>query len=440
MSNFNDIYSNLGALGYQEGNTDLLAIIKDSPRQSLILETLPSIDPNHIITAGSFNFTPEQTPKTDNRYAGEGAESNTFMIPNVSIKADFTMPFLTPSIGYVDPVIALLWDYCKLAYWGTAGVAKARVISTSGNEIEISNIADFMIFNTESSTAIHKKSNGTTEDIVITEANKVTRTITLENSLSSSDGEIIAWLPRESVVEREPAFSLISLREGLISPCLVNKISMNINAGEDINIDVGISALNIDRQLQMQLRSALSTTLSQYAKFNRVSQILNGTMATISPASSSSGEFGLELPIGDCLTSGFQGLDLPLHYITGITISIENNIKEIYTSHSVKTDIKEKRRENSFPLALYCQGRTISGTIKYRHPLEPMAFAERLSGPSALAGGGIIITVDNMKIVIPEIVWSPSTSSAEITEFQERELKWTMVAQNYNDMPILDIV
>jgi hypothetical protein len=215
---------------------------------------------------------------------------------------------------------------------------------------------------------------------------------------------------------------------------------MNINAGEDINIDVGISALNIDRQLQMQLRSALSTTLDRYAKFNRVSQILNGTMATISPALSSSGEFGLEVPIGDCLTSGFQGLDLPLHYITGITISIENNIKEIYTSHSVKTDIKEKRRENSFPLALYCQGRTISGTIKYRHPLEPMAFAERLSGPSALAGGGIIITVDNMKIDIPEIVWSPSTSSAEITEFQERELKWTMVAQNYNDMPILDIV
>ena len=124
--------------------------------------------------------------------------------------------------------------------------------------------------------------------------------------------------------------------------------------------------------------------------------------------------------------------------ITGIRIIIDNGLEGIYTLHSSKTDRTERRRENSYPLAMTCRGRKISGEIKYRHQIDPLGFAERLSGPSALSNGGLIIKFAGAKITIPEIVWSPSSSQGNISDFQDRTLNWAMVAQHFNSMPILE--
>jgi hypothetical protein len=442
-----DYFSNLGALGYQEGAVDLLAIIRNEPKESMPPYNLTNdLSEYNIISANSFDLNPKQTPQIDTRYAGEGAESNTFLIPNISIKSTINLPLQSSLLGLVDPSFALLWDYCKLAYWGTAGIAKAKiifdtdVIPVGQTVLTISNISDFF---QEFSEVKIVREDGLSETINVSVVDKSSRSLILSSPTQlehTIDSEIIGYLLRNTSIEREPAFSLLSFREGLLYPCLVNKISIDFSASDPISIAVEIFALNMDREKQIDLVSGniLNNLFNKFVKTNRVSQIIHGSLVKIGPSSFNSGTFGLERTLGDNFLSGFQSLDLPLNLITGINITIDNNLKEIYTLHSLKTDLTKKRRENSFPFALVSGGRTITGNIKYRHPINQFAFAERLSGPSALANGGLIVKFDTFKITIPEIVWSPSTSTSKVEDFQNRTLNWSIVAQHFNEMPILE--
>ena len=440
MNEYEDIYSSLDAPGFDPSILDVVAIVRNSPRESVFNPY--NIMDAAVISPSKFKFNLEQAPKLDTRHAGEGAESNTFAIGNVSILSSLSMPLQMPAIGYTDPAFALLWDYCRLAYWGTASVIKGRLTvgcNQGDSVLTISNISDFMPFVGTAKIV----ENNIEEVIVIESVDKTARQITLVTPIGAvytTDAQIIAYLPRSAEVEREPCFSLLSLREGLIAPCLVNKIVLDISAGKEVTISVDIVSANIDRSKQLEFKSVASDLLKKHIAIYGISQFMNGTMAKISSISNNDGVFGLESVLGDNLFSGNQSLDLPLNLITGFTITIDNGLKNIYCLHSLEDDNTKRRRENSFPYAIYSEGRKITGSINYRHPANPFVFAERLSGPAGLGNGGLVITLDTFKLSIPEIVWSPSTSNSDIGEYQERTLDWIMGAQHYNSMPIIESV
>jgi hypothetical protein len=179
--------------------------------------------------------------------------------------------------------------------------------------------------------------------------------------------------------------------------------------------------------------------LNKYSKDMAVGQNLNGSIVQIMSVNMVTGDYGMGAVLGNNLVSGNQTIDLPLNLITGITITIENNLQNIYTLHSLKSDLEEKRQENMYPFALVSTGRRISGNITYRHPIDPFVFAEKISGPSGIGNNGMAINFDTFKIIMPQILWSPSTGTGKVNEYQERTLDWVMAADNFNSMPILEL-
>lgn len=433
-----DIYSNLGVNGFQPSTIDLVAIVRNSPRQSLLPDYDLSSDA-FIIAPNSFNVTVKQSPVVQQRYAGEGAETNTFMIPNAEITATFKLPLNVPNLGYTDPAFALLWDYCKLAYYGTAGVIKSRIIVGAGETVlSATNAVDFINF----TGAAQIVDGGASEDVVVVSANKTARTITILSPVAithTMDAEIIAYTSRSSDIEREPAFSLFSLREGVLSPVLVNKLTIDINAGEEIVVSVDLLSLNIDRTQQAEIKTVFASLMSNFAKISSPSQILNGSIVVLSANNTIvNSDYAMEVVLGDNLVAGNQTIDLPLNLITGAQIVIDNNLKNIHCLHSVKRSLVARRRENSFPFAAVSEGRNITGNIKYRHSADPFVFAEKLSGPSGIGNGGFNLTFDTFKIKLPQVIWAPSENTGEVEGYQERTLNWIMGADYFNSMPILE--
>lgn len=440
MDIIQDIYSDLGVPGFQESIVDLLAIVRNEPRQSL-LPNYNLINDAILIAPNSVNSIIKQSPNVEQRFAGEGAEANNFWIPQMSVGCNFDCPLMIPAIGYINPALALLWDFCRLAYYGTAGVVKSKLVlsaSVGDNSLSLTNIADFI--NMVGTGTI---SDGTiSENISIVSANKSTRTIALSGPLQhnyGTDAEVVAYLPRDTNIEREPAFSLFSLREGLFAPTLINKLTIRIAAGEEISISAETMSLNIYRDKQLEIKSVVSELLGKYARDMAIGQILNGSLVQILPVDTVSGTYGMGSLLGDNLVSGNQTIDLPLNLITGITITIENNLRNMYSLHSLKNDLVQKRRENIYPFALISEGRRISGNITYRHSIDAFAFAEKLSGPSGIGNKGLAVSFDTFKIIMPQILWSPSTGTGKVNEYQERTLDWVMGADYYNSMPILEL-
>jgi hypothetical protein len=157
----------------------------------------------------------------------------------------------------------------------------------------------------------------------------------------------------------------------------------------------------------------------------------------LSLSTANTGNFGLATALGDPIMSGFQGQEISDFVIIGVSLTIENNLKEVYTAHSINLNVQKRRRENSYPYALVSEGRTISGKIRYRSPIDFWSNLERIAGPSSINGGGLQIDFGNFKITMNEIAWQPSTGDGNM-QTQNREISFTMVAETRNEMPLLE--
>ena len=160
-------------------------------------------------------------------------------------------------------------------------------------------------------------------------------------------------------------------------------------------------------------------------------------MIQIKPLSANSGDFGLASAIQNPIMEGFQGNNLLSAAFTGFSITIDNQLQEVYTAHSLSNDPEIRQMENSYPFALVSQGRKISGSLRYKTPIAPWAVLEKMAGPSSLNGGGMEVDFSDCVIRLPEIAWSPSTSNGDVKSDQTRELNWSLVSETYDSSPIL---
>jgi|GEM_PF-4227006 len=448
MSDLQEMYSLYGSLGLEQGFTDLLAIVKDNPREPLVDFDTNNILPKYCLPAKSFNFAPQQKAIYPNRLAGEGAESATLQIGTKSTTASANLPIIAPAEGWVDPSIALLWDLCKQGVWGTPSSAIGRMVSNSDpisagqSEIFTDNIADFTTFVPPFPLTIlaTEASGEETEVVTVLEVDKANRKFILEDPTQyphSPNETLVYFQPNFTGPEREPAFSLVSLREGVLTPCLVNKLTIEAkNPQQSIDMSVDFSLIHTMRKSQPNIRGVNASLLQQMSK-KSPGRLIYGFEVSLSSTDINTGTFGL----GDVTESntfrGYQGLNIHPITVTGISITVNNNLKEVYTNHSLATTISQRIDENSLPSHLYSEGRTISGTIAYKSALSGWAVLERLVGPSAINNGGLIVNFGSFKLILDQVAWTPSQSKGEMQDI-ERTLEWTMVAQNYNDMPRMD--
>lgn len=440
----NDNISGLGIPHLGSEFTDVIAFVFDSPRETSLNATAADILPKNIIEAKSFRFNLDQKSVSNNRFAGEGADRANISIGQVSLRGTLNTVLMQPISGWVTPLFSLIWDRTRLSWWGTATACQGNLISSVGIGATIlttDNISDFAALPTPFNLKILSDTE-TPEELSVTNVIKSNRYLYLNSSCSAAhtvSATTLSTLPYNTTYGpvREPAFSLMSLREGLITPCLINKLNIDANAGQDVEINIDFNGLNIYRDAQIDLKARRQTLINEVFKIHDPTRIVNGTTVKLSLATSNSGNFGLATALGDPILSGFQGQSISNFVITGVSLTIENNLKEVYTSHSINLNVQKRRRENSYPYALVSEGRTISGKIRYRSPIDFWSNLERIAGPSSINGGGLIIDFGNFKITMNEIAWQPSTSDGDM-QTQTREISFTMVAETRNAMPLLE--
>jgi hypothetical protein len=398
------------------------------------------------LAANSFRLNLEQSPKVSEKSAGESVDPSNFSVPPMTIVANIEMPLQSPIQGWVDPAFADLYHMAKLAYAGTPTVALTRCkqsAASSATSLLVDNAADFVRIATPFTVNIID--NGTSTTAVVSNVDKRTGTFTFSGTVGraiTEETQIFAPLRTPGNINQERGFSLVSLREGLLTGCLLKSLELSFKPGQPVKVTAEIHACRIDRFHQIAIRNAYKTITAAYAN-QPPARMVGHTGILIESLATNSWSFGMSGLMDNPLFRGFSGINLLPNNIQEFTFKIEHNITPIHSMHAVGNEPErteynnEATREimNAFPFALAAESRIVSGGITYNAPIEPWALAERLSGPSGIGQGGIRISADTFRLDIPNVVWAPASGSGQVKDNQSRQVQWTMVSDAYESLP-----
>lgn len=443
MSNLSEISSGLSIPHLGSGFLDVIAFVFDNPRETYINAVSNDIEFKNILETTSFTFNLNQESVKKESIIGAGPDTRVLSIGQISLSATAKTLLFQNESGWVSSIFDMLWDKTKLGWYGSASasVGNLTINASIGTSVLFTdNISDFAGLPTPFTVYV-LTTNETPETLTVSSVNKSERKLTLSTSVSTShtalNSTLSAMPVNSDAPTREPAFSLISLREGMLSPCLISKFNIEANVGQSVEINIDFKALRIFRDRQIDIKDKINNIVDNIFKYHSPNRVINGTNVKVSLISGLSGTFGIPTALGDPLFSGLQGLGINDFTIVGVSFTIDNQLKEIYTSHSINRNVQLRRRENSYPFALSSEGRKITGKIKYRSSIDFWKVMERLAGPSSLNGGGLVIDFGSFKITMPEIAWQPSTSSSDM-QTVTREVNFTMISETVDGMPILE--
>jgi hypothetical protein len=344
----------------------------------------------------------------------------------------------------LDFSLAAFFDYCIQAFKGspTSFIGRftsdnASTITAGTTQLYIDNIAEFMGLDLPFNAKIKSDINTNYDLVEVTAIDKTNRLLTVAagvNVAFSRDTSFISAYPQST--GRDASFSLFTLKQGLLSGCLVEKFAINFKPGEQITAYIDLKVLNVDRTYQVQMFNNFASIVDNYFK-KKPSYILNGFNVRVYKSAPEYGLFGLGTMIDSKLFRGFQQSKLDSIYVTEMDISIENNLKPIFTLNSKGSDQKQNFFKNSLPYGYYSEGRKISGSITYTGPIKPWAMVEFLSGPSSINNDGITFDMGPIKLELPEVVWSTVSQEHSRVEYQKNKVNFSVATQNYTFDPVL---
>jgi len=437
--------SSIYSPAYEVGYFDCIALTRDVNNDPQYDLSYSSLNTNYIFSIDNINLKYTQQADSSKRYAGEGALSNTFNINKKEYSLSFNLPVKVESWGYVDNVFAALYDFCLQGYKGTPTSYVGRFTSVESsigatNAIKIDNISDFITL--ELGTTIYTRTDDNSNIIegleldFVNKSEKVVYFAGLGSTQTLQTNLSYLWAKPETN-DREPSFSLFSLREGLISGCMVDKISMTITPGNSVIANIDIKFTDIDRKYQKNILADYNNIIANINK-RKPNYLLSGAQFRLYNTTSDAGYFNLGLPIDRKVFHGFQETDIKNFEINEITIDISNNLEAIHTLNSKSSSEKENSDNNLKPYGYYSNGRTINGTITYSSPIKPWLFAEKLSGPSSINNGGIIFDFGPFKMNLPQIVWSPQSSESSMEKVHQKKVNWAAVTNSFVFDPYLE--
>jgi len=441
---YNNFSTHLYAPAFETGYYDIFALSREYSEDPDFNLSFNNINTNYLFSIDNFNIQGAQESDAGQRYAGEGANPNTFQLGSKEYNVSFTYPFKVDSWGYLDFSLAAFFDYCIQAFKGspTSFIGRfttdnASTIGTGTTQLYIDNIAEFMGLDLPFNAKIKSDTNTNYDLVEVTAINKTNRRLTVTAGINTSfsrDTSFISAYPQSD--GREASFSLFTLKQGLLSGCLVEKFAINFKPGEQITAYIDLKVLNVDRTYQVQMFNNFASIVENYFK-KKPSYILNGFNVRVYKSAPEYGLFGLGTMIDSKLFRGFQQSNLDSIYVTEIDISIENNLKPIFTLNSKASDQKQNSFKNSLPYGYYSEGRKISGSITYTGPIKPWAMVEFLSGPSSINNDGITFDMGPIKLELPEVVWSTVSQEHSKMEYQKNKVNFSVATQNYTFDPVL---
>jgi len=449
--NYNDTFSQFIVPGYQTGYYDILLLSLNSYSLPNFTVDINEFDPYNYLSVQNFNTNYTRNAEYESRLAGEGATPTTFQLHPFEVRLSFSMPLRVESNGYLNMTFDLLLNYCFNGYRGSRTGVIGRyksatplsTIASGATSIVVDNIADFLSLPTPFNVQILCDDNSeTSETVSVSSVNKSTKTLNLASPTTQSHTPYVSYVYFYQLLPSSTfpnTFSLLSLREGLFTDCLIDKVSFTIKPGDSIIANFEIVALNLYRQGQIVARDNFDSILSELRK-RRPYYNMSGANFRINPLSSTTDSYGLGFAEASDLFQGFQGLDSSNFVMNEVTLNISNNLKAEYTLHSkVNSDYfpDVKFNKQLLPLAYYSEGRKIDGEIKYTSPIDPYALFEKLAGPVGINNGGLSYNFSKFYIPFSEVVYSPGDTTATMDGNVSKNLKWASMTGDLNFIPVL---
>ena len=442
---YQNFFTDINTPSYETGYFDLIVLSREfAPDPDFTLD-FANINSNYLFSIDNISFNAPISSEFDIRLAGEGPTPNTFRINQRELQASFRMPLKVESWGFIDFTFQALYDFCvegykgsPTSYIGRFTSSNSAVIGVGTTILYVDSPAEFTSFTTPFTAKIKSDVSTAIETVTVSGVGKSTGAIYLSSGVAGTHSRTTSYLyayPDNNL--REPSFSLFSLKEGLLAGCLVDKISLTFTPGDSVVADIDIKILDIDKKYQIDMLNNFETIVENYKKKNP-SYLLRGSGLRIYKSTPEAGYFGLGLQNQSKFFRGFQQVDLNNIFINEVTIEISNNLKPIYSLNAKNSDLTQKYIKNNLPFGYYSEGRKISGSITYTGPIKSWSFAEFLAGPSSINDGGITLDMGPAKIELPEVVYSPDSSSYSVNDRVMKKINFSAVTQKYSFDPTLN--
>lgn len=442
---FDQTFSQYVVPGYQPGYYEILCLSTNSYSDGIFNFNINDFDPYFYLSVADFSVDYANEAVTDTRYAGEGSTPTTFELKPYEIRLKFSMPLRVNSNGYLNMGFDLLYNYGIYGYNGSKTRIRGRykyadpntIISAGSNSIVIDNIAEFLDLNTPFSITIYSDDNSElSETLNVSAVNKSTKTLTLSSGTSYAHtiGKSSVSVNTTPISSFPNTFSILSLREGLFTDCLVDKISFNIKPDSSIVANFEVVCLNLYGQFQINARDNFSSILSQLKKYRPYYKV-SGSSFRILPYSYINGDYGLGDIRNSSIMYGFRGLDLTNFIVNDVSLVINNNLEASFTLNYRSSIGSKNLYENLLPFGYSSKGRVVESTINYTSPINPYLLLEKMAGPNELNNGGLIYDFNKFTATFHELAYSPGDTSATMDDNVKKSLKWTMMTGNLNYVP-----
>ena len=449
MAYNNEYKSFYSILGLEPGYNDLLFIVKNDSIEPFFNFNINQINYNYCLRTSNISFEYEQNSSISQRFAGEGNFPNNLAVQKQILKVSLEFPLLANSSGYIDHAFSALWDLACEGYQGTPTVAISNIknspsqdpitLPTNSNAIYLKNIAEFADIPTPFQITLASWDNSETpQATTVTAINRTEKFLQINPSTAGARTIEKTFIYHDPVSStRKATFSLVSLREGVFSNCIVDNITLNINTNGPISVRADIFCSNIDRSYQTIIDANVDNIRSNINKIGPLRQV-SGINTKMSYISANAGNFNLYPRIDDKFVTGFQGTTISSFQVQEINLTLSNQIEEIFTKHSIHNNPNARKRNNIHPFLMTSNGQKFEGSIKYFSPLSAFTMAEILSGPSSLNGGGLRIDTGDFKINLQELAWTPVKSIGSVTENTEEEIKFQLLSESFIISPVLE--
>jgi len=442
---YENFFTDINTPAYETGYFDLIVLSREfAPDPDFNLD-FANINANYLFSVDNISFNAPISSEYDARLAGEGPNPNTFRINQREFQASIKIPLKVESWGFLDFAFQALYDFCiegykgsPTSYIGRFTTNNSAVIGVGTTILYVDSPAELAAFTTPFSAKIKSDTLDTIENVTVTGIGKSNNAVYLSSGLAGTHSRTTSFLyayPSNNL--REPSFTLFSLKEGMLSGCLVDKISLTFSPGESVVANIDLKILDINKKYQINMLNNFDTIIESYKKKNP-SYLLQSSNLRISRPTSEAGYFGLGLQTDSKFFRGFQQIDLNNIFINEVTLEISNNLKPIYSLNSKNSDQTQQNIKNNLPFGYYSEGRQITGSITYTGPIKSWSFAEFLAGPSSLNDGGITLDMGPAKIELPDVVWSPDNSSYGVNEQVTKKVNYSVVTQKYSFDPTLN--
>ena len=417
----------------------------NSYSEGIVNFNISDFDPYFYLSVSDYEVIYANAADTETRYTGEGPSPTTFELKPYEIRIKFSMPIRVNSNGYTNLGFDLLYNYGIYGFYGSKTKIIGRYksstpttpITSGATSIVVDNIVDFLDLNTPFSIKIYSDDyTETAETVNVSSVNKSTKTLSLASSTSYTHTPYKSFVSVNTTpISNFPnTFSILSLREGLFTDCLVDKIVFNIKPDSSIVAQFEIVALTVNGQFQVNARDNFSNVLTQLKKY-RPYHVISGANFRITPYENSTGDYGMGDVKDQTFMHGFRGLDLTNFFINDVSFEINNNLEPSYTLKSRSSVTSENLSENLLPFAYASKGRKVESTINYTSSINPYLLFDKIAGPNSLNGGGLIYDFSKFSATFHEIAYSPGDTSSNMDDNVKKSLKWTMMTGNLNYVP-----